>query len=102
MYLSPEKSNDENNESLIEIYEEAISFQDKGVVLMQGDFNAHTGNAADYLVTDKSDELFGIENCEQPLLRNSEDRKPLNKRGSCLLDLCKSHNYLIINGRCFR
>ena len=35
----------------------------------------HTSNMADYLVSDKSksDELFGIADCEKPLLRNSED-----------------------------
>ena len=43
--------------------------------------------------------MFGIEICGQPLLRNSEVRKPLNKSGSCLLDLCKSHDFLIVNGR---
>ena len=97
--ISPEKTNNDKNELLLEIYEEAINFKEKGIVLMQGDFNAHTGNMADYIIPDKSDEMFGIEICEQPLLRNSEDRKPLNKRGSCLLDLCKSHDFLIVNGR---
>ena len=99
VYLSPEKTNDDRNDSLIEIFDEATNFKAKGIVLLQGDFNAHTSNKADFLVPDKTDEIFGIENCKKPLLRNSEDRKSLNKRGSCLLDLCKSHDFLIANGR---
>ena len=66
-------------------------------MLLQGDFNAHTSNNNDFLTYDKSDEMFGIANCEKPLMHNSEDRKPIN--GSCLLDLCKTHDFLIVNGR---
>ena len=47
----------------------------------------------------KSDDLFGIENREQPLLRNSEDTKAINERGNTLLDLCKTHDFLIANCR---
>ena len=99
MYISPEKSKDDKNGSLVEIFDEAVSFKEKGIVLIQGDFNAHTGNKADYLASDKSDEMFGIVNGKRTLTRNSEDKKPVNKRGTCLLDLCKSHDVLIVNGR---
>ena len=68
-------------------------------MLLQGDFNAHTSNNDDFLTYDKSDEMFGIVNCDKPLMRNSEDRKPINERGSCLLDLCKTRDFLIVNGR---
>ena len=63
------------------------------------DFNAHTNNLPDYLVTDKTDKIFGIENGEKPLSRNSEDMKPTNERGLCLLELCKAYDFLIVNGR---
>ena len=33
------------------------------------------------------------------MARNSEDKKTLNHRGLCLLDLCKSRDFLIANGR---
>ena len=66
-------------------------------MLLQGDFNAHTRNNDDFLTYDKSDEMFGIVNCEKPLMRNSDDRKPINERGSCLLDQCKTHTFLIVN-----
>ena len=37
-----------------------MTIKEKGIVLIQGDFNAHTVSKADYLAADKSDEMFGI------------------------------------------
>ena len=42
--------------------------------------------------------MFGISNQEKPLPRNSEDRKTF-PRGDSLLNLCKSLDFLIVNGR---
>ena len=68
-------------------------------MLLQEDFYAHTSNNDDFLTYDKSDEMFGIVNCEKPLMRNCEDRKPINEGSSCLLDLYNTHDVLIVNGR---
>ena len=102
IYLSPSKQangKDDGNTSLEAFFREIGGFKEKGIVFTQGDFNAHTNNLPDYLVTDKTDEIFGIENGEKPLSRNSEDRKPTNERGLCLLELCKAYDFLIVNGR---
>ena len=96
-YLSPTQT--DKNDSLETFFEEASHFNESGVVFLQGDFNAHTGNSPDYIVADKCDDFFGIENMEQPILRNSEDNKAINERGNFLLDLCKTHDFLIVNGR---
>ena len=70
----------------------------KGHVIMQGDFNARTANIPDFIKKDKMDDIFHIENQEEPLLRNSEDKKTC-ERGLSMLDLCRSLDYLILNGR---
>jgi len=61
-------------------------------------FNARTGIENDTIAPDKFDIEFGIETNENNSLRNSQD-KVINKRGENLLDLCKSLNFQIANGR---
>ena len=65
---------------------------------MQGDLNVRTSTLPDYIIKDKTDENFCIENHETPLSRNSEDTNTC-ARGSSLLDACKSLDLLIVNGR---
>ena len=60
--------------------------------------NARTNCLPDYIERDKSDDTFGITNQEKPLPQNSEDRKTC-PRGDCLLDLCKSLDFPIVNDR---
>ena len=48
--------------------------------MIQGDMNARTNSLPDYIERDKTDDMFGISNQENPLPRNSEDRKNLPKR----------------------
>ena len=103
-YISPPNRNkqanvsDENHLSLECFFKEAKSLNKKGEVIMQGDINARTGNEPDFISKDKFDDLFGIENNEINPPRNSEDRKVCD-RGTLLLDLCKSSNFRIANGR---
>ena len=63
-----------------------------------GDFNARTGNESDTINPDKSDELFDINFTSPPPARNSRDTD-LDQRGKDLLDLCKSADLHIVNGR---
>ena len=70
----------------------------QGEVIVQGDFNARIGDEVDFLAKDKYDDIFGIENQDQNPPRNSEDKK-VCERGSLLLDLCRSFDYLVANGR---
>ena len=66
-YLSPTQT--DKNDSLETFFEAASHFNESGVVFLQRDFNAHTGNSPDYIVADKCDDFFGIENMAQPILR---------------------------------
>ena len=42
VYLTPRKSNSDNSKKIYELFEEILYFQDKGHVILQGDFNART------------------------------------------------------------
>ena len=107
-YISPPPRNnpaqpndtilEDKHKSLEKIFREAQTFSQKGEVILQGDINARIGNQPDFLSKDKFDDLFGIENQDINPPRNSED-KTVCERGSILLDLCRSFDYLIANGR---
>ena len=94
-YVSPTKASADKTAKLME---DISAFQAKGHVLINGDFNARTGNIDDTISQDKYDGDLGIENDETPPKRNSQDKK-LNKRGEDMLDMCKSLELYIANGR---
>ena len=96
-YISPSQ-NKNSQGSLETFFKEAKSLNEKGRVIMQGDFNARTACQPDYIKQDKMDDLFQISNVFQPLSRNSEDTKTC-PRGVELLDFCKSFDYSLLNGR---
>ena len=102
-YISPPSKSTNNvdgekHSSLEEFFVEANQFSSKGEVIMQGDINGRIGRLPDFITNDKYDDLFGIENHEYNPPRNSEDTKVCT-RGSLLLDLCKSGDFRIANGR---
>ena len=66
--------------------------------MIQGDLNAKTGSLEDTITPDKSDELFELQIDRPPKKRNSRD-SAVNPRGNELLDMCKSLDLNIINGR---
>ena len=83
-------------------------------VLLMGDFNARTFSKPDFLVEDECfnnhfnyddnmTEFFNVSsllnNCKLSELRTSRDQL-VNNEGNLLLDICKSNNLLILNGRC--
>ena len=55
------------------LMENIASFQSKGVVLVNGDFNARTGSDNDTISPDKFDNEFGLEIEEICSKRNSQD-----------------------------
>ena len=68
-----------------------------GDIILQGDSNARTSNENDFILPDKHEENNQIETLKIPL-RNSLDRTS-DGRGKEFLDLCKSLELTIINGR---
>ena len=97
-YLSPAKEKPNIPSKISKLREEALLFQAKGHVIINGDLNAWTGNANDTIQPDKFDDNFHISSNDPPPTRNSM-HKATNKRGLELLDTCKSLELYILNGR---
>ena len=97
-YISPTGNKETIAKKFEKIGEEIGLFQTKGNIILQGDLNAHTNNKDDIIITDEFDRDFGI---EIPIAqhRNSEDSSKTDRRGEEFLELCKSQNMIIINGR---
>ena len=102
-YLTPYRNNNDNSKNFLALFEEILSFQEKGEVIVQGDFNARTNVDDDTIAIDKHDDnelMIPTENLSQNVHgRNSEDNVPSDHRGKELLEMCKSLGLLILNGR---
>ena len=97
-YLNPSNSRS-TDQKISKLSEDIISLQKKGEVIIMGDLNARTSNLEDTITPDKSDEtLFDINFPDPPQKRNSRDTET-NHRGLELLEMCKSINLNILNGR---
>ena len=96
-YLNPSQAKG-TDRKISNLTEDIISLQKKGDVMIQGDLNAKTGKLEDIITPDKSDELFDLCIDQPPQKRNSQD-DTVNPRGNELLDLCKSLDLNIVNGR---
>ena len=96
-YFSPAKGAN-NSQVCARLEGDILDFQKKGHVIIMGDLNAKTGNQSDVIPPDKHDDDFHITCNETPPKRNSQD-KTVNPRGIEILDLCKSLELYIANGR---
>ena len=100
LYLNPVKGKNENFRRFLQLSNEIMSFQKKGNVILVGDLNARTNNTKDYIELDKfSDDLSSTNDETITLIRNSEDKMQCDHTGKELLDLCKTHDLRIVNGR---
>ena len=79
-------------------------FSKLGEIFLSGDFNARTGTLKDYICDDQPDKYiqnsndYSIDLSKHNTIRCNQDVK-LNVRGRDLVDLCKSANLRICNGR---
>ena len=97
-YLSPAQEKSHAISKISKLRDEIVLFQSKGHVIVNGDLNAWTGDVSDTIQPDKYDNNFHIVNNDAPPNRNSK-HKAVNKRGKELLDMCKSLELYILNGR---
>ena len=66
--------------------------------MINGDLNAKTGDLDDTIEPDKFDAELELNFDKPPPKRNSHDTS-INARGTEILDMCKSLNINIVNGR---
>ena len=100
LYVPPTTSNYFDPEIFEELEKDILNFSSKGSILLLGDFNSRTGKYSDsvcheghnIITNDQSDSSF------RPSQRNSYDNE-LNSHGKRLLDICKSADLKILNGR---
>ena len=97
-YFNPQRTNNKDSQQMSNLTENILFLKSKGHVIINGDLNARTGNSPDTITSDKYDEEFNICVNDNTLKRNSQDKK-VNQRGNELLDLCKSLDLNIVNGR---
>ena len=89
------------NTDLFEILENDIcQFNSEGKVYVFGDFNGRVGEKLDFVTCDKNLENIDLEENipDRPLARASLD-KTCNNQGKRVLELCKSNQLRIANGR---
>ena len=97
-YFNPQRTNNKDSQQMSNLTENILFLKSKGHIIINGDLNARTGNLPDTILSDKYDEDFNICVNDNTLNRNSQDKK-VNQRGNELLDLCKSLDLNILNGR---
>ena len=100
LYIPPSSSKYFDPELFEELEKDVLNFSSQGSILLLGDFNSRTGKYSDsvclegnnIIVNDQSEASF----C--PIRRNSYDNE-INNHGKRLLDICKSAELKILNGR---
>ena len=96
-YLSPEQGK-KNTDTFSKLLDDILALPKSGHFIINGDLNAKTGNNNDTITPDKFDENLCTSNMDPPPQRNSQD-KSINSRGKELLEMCKSLEFYIANGR---
>ena len=116
-YIPPENSPYSSQDAFIEIENELIDyFHSESCIMLLGDFNAKTKTMNDLLdmneqtldIADDIDVFYDLctdiqttmLQCNMNIERTSRDESNCNNHGHRLIDLCKTCNFIILNGRC--
>ena len=100
----------DKSDDIFELVENDIAFLSKNnnQFIICGDFNARTKTEPDYCISKDSHILneyldlpFPLPDDDLPIPRLNSDTQNCNKRGQKLLNLCKSADLRILNGRFF-
>ena len=107
-YISNGSFSHKSDDVLALIENDSAKFSSDGSQLFAcGDFNARTNHDKDFCIQDDSDKLNDLIdlpihlNDDVAIARNNADSHKTDKRGTKLLQLCKSTGLRILNGRFF-
>ena len=116
-YVSPRSScryAGDDNSKLHMLYNDVTKYNEKGHVIVLGDLNARTGVTDDFVNTSETDKFRIPPDCDEVKISIDDvvmktnnrihrhrlsDDKIMNENGRELLELCKTTNVLIVNGR---
>jgi hypothetical protein len=99
VYIPPIKSPYFDTEIFGNLENDVLYYSQKGNVMLVGDFNARTSKLMDYISQEGNTFINDItENSFIPQVKNNFDNL-INEHGKHLIDLCKSSNLTILNGR---
>ena len=115
IYIPPRGTRFESDAPFTEIEDEMVNFSDdSNLIILTGDFNAHTKTDKDYIVVDDFiinqlefdtdiaamlDDISKLDSLGIDIKRKNKDVKDINAYGTRLLQLCMAHNLIIANGR---
>ena len=95
VYLSPSNFERSNSEDLIgELEVEMLRFSQKGDIVVQGDFNARSGDMQE-TISDDDNAFLNVPEDYKPdeqCTRQSQDLGTVNSRGRSLLETCNALN----------
>ena len=98
-YIPPFNSKYFSPEIFEELENDMATFRSKGSVLLSGDFNSRTGKYEDFIPYDEDNLLhYSMENVFVPNKRRNYDNA-VNSHGKHLLQMCKTFDLHILNGR---
>jgi hypothetical protein len=99
IYIPPEKTTYFDTEIFDNLENEITSFSEKGDVMLVGDFNARTGKLNDFIPYEGDQHIPGpTQNNNNEMTRENFDNT-INDHGKILIEICKSCNLRILNGR---
>ena len=103
VYVPPKSAVNKDPTVFDELSAEIDIFKNEGNILACGDFNAKTNTYHDF-VCDENDQHSPINNNQLydksiPIRRKNCDTHPVDEWGKAFLELCKSTNLKIMNGR---
>ena len=102
-YIAPQYSTT-TNAAFLQMEKDAARFSKLGDIALFGDFNARTSNLKDYIENDTRDKYiqnannYSVDRPKHNIVRCNQDTK-INARGKDLVNLCKSADLRILNGR---
>ena len=100
VYIPPRDSPYFNPDIFDELQNDITKFSSKGFGLLEGDFNARTGCAQDFIDIDQCIHIPGDNfSPKHDLRRRKNYDHQINDHGQSLLEICKMCDLRIVNGR---
>ena len=98
IYIAPEKSNYFDKDIFEQLENDITYFNSKGNTMILGDFNARTKTLADFVSKEGNQFINDVsETSWHPKIRQNFDTN--NNHGKHLINICKSTDMRILNGR---